>query len=115
MHHTDKLLEHLLSHRKVSDHAVFHRTNRLDVAWNAPKHLLSFAANGLNDFFTSGTTIVANRDDRGLVKNNALAADVNQSVGGTEVDRHVTGKITTQESKHESPARGKLLHAGRGD
>ena len=105
MHHADELLEHLLGDREVGDDAVFHGTNRFDVARDAAKHLLGFATDGLNDLLAARAAVMANRDNRGFVEHNALATDINQRVGGTEVDRHIAGKVTTQESEHECSAR----------
>ncbi len=100
MHHADELLEHLLGDGEVGDDAVFHGADGLDIARHPSKHLLGLAADGLDDFLAIGPAFVANSDDGRLVQHNALAANVNQGIGGTEIDRHIGGEITTQESEH---------------
>src|SRR5690606_18893793 len=100
MHHADELLEHLLGNGKVGDHAVFHGADGLDVAGHATQHLLGFAADRLDDFLAAGSAIVANCNDRRLIKHNTLAMHVIQCVGCTEVDRHIAGEVTTKESEH---------------
>ena len=107
MHHANELLEHLFGDREVGDHAILHGTNGFDVARHAAKHLLGLATDSLNDFLAAGAAVMPNRDDGGFVEDDPLATDVNQRVGGTEVDRHVAGKVTTQESEHECSARKK--------
>src|SRR5690606_27462439 len=103
--HADELLEHLLGHREVGDDAVFHGPDGFDVAGHAAQHLLGLVANSLDDFLAVGTAFVADGDHRWLVEHDALAPDVDQRVGGTEVNRHIAGKITAQESEHGSSAR----------
>src|SRR5690606_10676701 len=100
MHHANELLEHLLGNGEIGDHAVFHGPNGLDVARNATKHLHGLATDSLNDFFATGAAVVAYGDDRGLVEHNSLASDINQGIGGTEIDRHIAGEVTTKKSEH---------------
>src|SRR3546814_9578354 len=64
------------------------------------QHLLGFAANRLNDFLAAGAAIVTDGNNRRLVKNDTFAANVNQGIGGSKIDRHIAGKITTKESEH---------------
>ena len=102
MDHSDELLQHLLSDGKVSDHAVFHRADCLDIAGHFAQHGLGFSTNGLNIFFRIRPALLANRDNRRLIEHNAEATHINQSIGGTQVNCQIIRKITTQKSKHES-------------
>ena len=102
MHHADELLEHLLGNREVGNDAVFHGADRLDVARDPTQHLLGLAADGLDDLLATGAALLADGHDRRLVENDTLAPDVNQGIGGTEVDRHIAGEITAEESEHGS-------------
>ncbi|MCY1312469.1 hypothetical protein D9M70_628960 [compost metagenome] len=43
---------------------------------------------------------MADRDHRGLVKNDPFASDVNQGVGGAEVNGEVGRKLPTKSFKH---------------
>ena len=44
--------------------------------------------------------LVADRDDRGLVEDDALAAHVDEGVGGAEVDREVVGEVAPEVLEH---------------
>ncbi|MNS82828.1 hypothetical protein D3C72_1165850 [compost metagenome] len=105
VHHADELLEHLFGDREVGDNAVLHGPDGLDVAGNSAEHLLGFVADGLDDLFAVRPAFMTDCDHGGLIEHNALAADVNQRIGGTEVNRHIAGKITAQESEHGSSAK----------
>src|SRR5690554_213284 len=100
MHHADKLLEHLFGNGEVGNDAVLHGTNGFDVARHPTQHLLGFPADGLDDLLAVGAAVVAYGHHRWLVKHNPFAADIDQSIGGTEVDRHIAGEVTTKESEH---------------
>jgi hypothetical protein len=96
MDHLDELLEHLLGHREVGDDAVLHRPDGLDVAGHLAQHGLGFLAHGLDGLLALRAAFVADGDDRGLVEHDALAAHVDQRVGGAQVDGQVGGEIAAQ-------------------
>jgi len=96
----DELLEHLLGDGEVGDHAVLHRPDGDDVAGRLAEHLLRFLADRLDGLLAVRAGFLANRHDRGLVKNDALAADVDERIGGAEVDGQVVGEVASQESEH---------------
>jgi hypothetical protein len=100
VHHLDELLEHLLGDGEVGDHAVLHRADGLDVAGHLAEHGLGFLAHRLDGLFAVGAAFVADRDHRGLVEHDALAAHVDQGVGGAEVDGEVGRKLPTEGFKH---------------
>jgi hypothetical protein len=54
VHHADELLEHLLGHGEVGDHAVLHGADGLDVAGHLAQHGLGFVADGLDGFLALG-------------------------------------------------------------
>src|SRR5690606_24475064 len=86
VHHPDELLEHLLRDGEVSNDAVFHRPDGFNVAWDAAEHLLGLFTDRLNRLLAAGPAFLANGHHRRLVQHDALAADVDQGIGGTEVD-----------------------------
>jgi hypothetical protein len=61
-----------------------HRFDRHDVAGRAPEHLFRV----FSDRFDAAVDLV-DRDDRGLVHDDALAARIHTGVGRPEVDRQV--------------------------
>jgi hypothetical protein len=100
VHHLDELLEHLLGDGEVGDHAVLHRADGLDVAGHLAQHGLGFVADGLDGLLAVGAAFMADGDDRGLVQDDALAAHVNQGVGGAKVDGEVGGEVPTEGGEH---------------
>ena len=65
-----------------------------------PEHLLGREADFLDHALAVGSAFLANRHDRRLVQHDALAADVDQRVGRTEIDREIAGKIAFEEFEH---------------
>ncbi len=100
MHHLDELLEHLLGDGEVGDHAVFHRADGLDIARYLAQHLLGFLADRQDALLGIGAALLANRDYGGLIQDDALVADVDQGVGGAEVDREIVGEVAAEKSEH---------------
>ena len=100
MHHPDELLDHLLGDVEVGDHAVFHRADRFNVARHLAEHLLGFLADRQNGFFAIRAAFLTNRHDRRFVKDDALAAHVDQRVRGTEIDRQIVGKVAAKKTEH---------------
>jgi hypothetical protein len=100
MHLADELLEHLLGHGEVGDHAVLHRTNDGNGARRLAEHLLGALADGLNRLFGVRATFHADGHDRRLIEHDALAAHVDQGIGGTEVDGQVIGEVTAKKTEH---------------
>ena len=94
-----KVLQHLLGDREVGDNAVFQGADRGDVAWRAAQHVLGFGAHSFDDpAATAG--IFANRYHRRFVEDDAVAARVDEGIGGAKVDRQVIGKITQDVLEH---------------
>ena len=98
--HADELLEHLLGHREVGDHAVLHRTDGVDVAGHTAEHLLGGVADGVNRGLSVGTALLADGNNAGFIQDDALAAHVDERVGGAEVNGKVIGEVIAEESKH---------------
>ena len=84
MHLADEILDHLLRHFEVGDDAVAKRADGDDRRGRAAEHALGLRAHGEE---LVGPRV--DRDDRGLVEDDALTADVDDRVGGPEVDGHV--------------------------
>ena len=99
----DEVLEHLLGDREVRDHPVLHRADGRDVARRAPEHLLGGEADRLDGLLAVGPAFLADRDHGRLVEDDALAADVNEGVGGAEVDREIGGEVLGNEREHLDP------------
>ena len=78
-----------------------------------PEHLLRREADFLDHALAVGPAFLADRDDRRLVQHDALAAHVDQRVGGAEVDREVAGEVTFEELEHESGSLTELRTAQR--
>src|SRR5690606_433717 len=95
----DEVLQHFFGDLEVGDDAVLHRPDRLDIAGRATEHALGFGADGFDRFLT---VVDADGDDRGLVVNNALAAYIKESVGGTEIDGEIAGKDPSAAFQHVS-------------
>src|SRR5439155_639721 len=105
-HFLDELLQHLLGHRKVGDHAVSHRPDGGDVVRRATEHLLGGEAHLLDDALAVRAAFLADRNDRGLIQYDALAAHVNQGIGRPQVDGEIAGEIALERFEHESLDRG---------
>ena len=76
----DEEAQHRLGDDVVGDDAVLHRPDGLDVAGRAPDHLARFLADG------DDAVVVRDRHDRRFGDDDALALDVDEDVGGAEVD-----------------------------
>ena len=100
MHLADELLEHLLGPCEIGDDAIFHRTDDGDRTGRLTQHLLGALANRLDHPFGIGAAIHTNGNHRGFVENDALAAHINQGIGGTKVDGKIVRKITAQKTEH---------------
>ena len=86
MHLLDEVLDHLLGHFDVGDHAVAQRADRLDAVGSLAHHHLCIVAHGLD---AADAVDRLDGDHRGLVEHDALILDIDERVGGAEVDRHV--------------------------
>src|SRR5690606_37324889 len=71
----DEVLEHALRDVEVGDDAVLQRADRGDVTRRTAKHVLGFDADGL-EHLTAAARLLANRDDRGLVQDDAAPTNV---------------------------------------
>ena len=85
VHLLDEVAEHLLGDVEVGDDAVLQRPDRGDVAGRAAEHALGLDADGVD---LAGALV--DGDHRRLGEHDAAAADVDERVGGAEVDGHVT-------------------------
>ncbi len=56
----------------------------------AAEHLLRLGADG--EHAAAAARVLLHRDDRGLVADDALALDVDQGVGGAQIDRQIVGE-----------------------
>ena len=86
MHLVDEVLDHLLGDVDVGDDAVAQRADGLDLVGRLAHHQLGVVADRL-DLLDAVDRL--DRDHRRLVEDDAAAADVDERIGGSEVDRHV--------------------------
>ncbi len=102
VHLVDEVLQHLLGDREVGDDAFLQRADGGDVVRRAAEHLLGFFADRGHRFCAAGTAVLANGDHGWFVQHDALAAGIDQGVGGAQVDGQVVREHTANASKeHE--------------
>ena len=85
VHQRDEVPQHLLGRLEVGDHAVLERPDHRDLLRGPPDHPLGVVPD--RDELAGG---LVDRDDARLVDQHALAADVDERVGGAQVHGHVT-------------------------
>jgi hypothetical protein len=66
----------------------------------AAEHLLGGETDFLDHALAVGPAVLPDRDHRRLVEDDALAADIDQRVGRTEVDREIVREIALQKLEH---------------
>ena len=81
----NEVTEHFLRDVEVGDDAVLQRPDGRDGAGGAAQHSLGFVPHGQNLVSLDG-------DNRGLSQNDALVLDVDQRVGGAQVNANVIGE-----------------------
>jgi hypothetical protein len=86
VHLVNEVLDHLLGDIDVGDDSVAQRPDRLDLVRRLAHHQLGVLADG---FHLLDAVDGLDRDDRGLVEHDSAATDVDERVGGPEIDRHV--------------------------
>ena len=86
MHFANEVLDHFLGDFDVSDNAIAQRTDRFDRVRRLAHHHLGVIANGFDALDAVNSL---NRDDAGLIEDDALILDVNQRVGRPQIDSHV--------------------------
>ena len=83
----DKVTQHVLADLEVSDDAVLHRTQGLDVARGTTEHHASFITDG--DRLARAR---ANGDDAGLAEDDAAILEEDKRVGRAKVDANGLGE-----------------------
>jgi hypothetical protein len=106
----DEVAQHRLGDVEVGDDAVLHRADGGDVAWGAAEHLLGFVADG-QDLAGGGV----DRDDGRLAQHDALVLDVDEGVGGAQVDADVVGEKSQQLVEHCGGGGGLRNTSGRAE
>ena len=89
----DELLEHLFGDGEVGNHAVLHWPDCSDVAGGTAEHLLGRQTDFLDDLLAVRAALLPDRHHRGFVEDDTLAANIDQRIGGAEVDRQIVGKV----------------------
>ena len=90
-----EVLDHLLGHVEVADDPVAQRADGDDVRRRPADHPLGLGADG-EDLLRLGV----DRDHRRLAHHDAAIADVDERVGGPEVDADVAGEEAEQAVEH---------------
>ena len=101
VHLLDEVAEHLLGDVEVGDHAVLQRADRGDRPGRAAEHPLRLDPDRVH---LAGALV--DRDDGRLGEHDPAAADVDERVGGAEVDGHVAAAESGQvieETHGEAP------------
>ena len=76
---------------------------RMAVMWPGVRPSMFFASwPTASIFLPRAARLLADRDDRRLVEHDALAANVDQSVCGAQIDRQVVGEIAAKILEHGS-------------
>ena len=95
-----EVLDHLLGHVEVADDAVAQRPDRDDVGRRPADHPLGLGADRQDP-----PGLGVDRHDRRLAHDDAAVADVDQRVGGPEVDPDVAGEEAEDPVEHGRRAR----------
>ena len=117
MHLLDELLEHLLGDGEVGDHAVLHRADGGDVARRLAPSICFPTCRPPGWFSWRSGRLRCGSPRRRFVEDDALAAHVDQGVGGAEVDGEIVGKIGAQRTnigKNPGEGAGRWRWAGIG-
>ena len=92
VHLRDEVVQHLLGHVEVRDDPVLERADRDDVSGSPSEHGLGFVTDREHRMVR-----LVNRHDRGLVEHDAFAADIDQRVRGSQIDREIVGEHSGQQ------------------
>src|SRR5215210_2288983 len=84
VHAAQEVAQHLLGHLEVGDHTVTQRTDGRDRGRRTADHAAGLVADGVD--LAGG---LVQRHNRRLGRNDPLAAEVDERVGRTEVDRNI--------------------------
>ena len=104
-----EVLDHLLGHVEVADDAVAQRPDRDDVRRRPADHPLRLGADRQDPL-----RLGVDRDDRRLADDDPAIPDVDQRVGGPEVDPDVAGEEAEQAVEHGRERSSVIASAGRG-
>jgi hypothetical protein len=95
VHLLDEVPQHLLGHVEVGDHTILEGSDGLDGSGRAAEHPLGLDPHGVD---LAGTAVHGHHG--GLGEDDPAAANVDQGVRSTEVDRHVAateaGEVTEE-------------------
>ena len=86
VHLADEMLDHLFRDFEIGDDAVPQGSDGFDVAGCTAEHQLGLVADRQN---LLAAALIDNSDHRRFIENDAACLDVDQSVGGSEIDRHI--------------------------
>ena len=100
MHLANELFEHLLGDGEVGDDAILHRADDGNRPRSLAKHVLGPLTDGLNALLGIRPAFHANGHNGRLVEHDTLAANIDQGVGRSQVNRQIARKITAQKTEH---------------
>ena len=108
VHLLDEVAEHLLGDVEVGDHAVLQRADRGDRPGRAAEHPLRLDPDRVH---LAGALV--DRDDGRLGEHDPAPADVDERVGGAEVDGHVAAAESGQVIEETHGSASVLAEGGR--
>jgi hypothetical protein len=92
VHLVDEVAQHGLGHFEIGNDTVAHGPDGHDIARGAAEHVLGFQSHGQHTVFRS--VVRSHGDHGGFAENDALAFDINQGVGRSQVNGQIAGKDT---------------------
>ena len=90
-HLVDEIPEHVFGDHIVRDHAIAHRTERGDRARGSPEHESRLLTHR-DDPGPVRAILLRERDDGWLGEDDPLPTDVNDDIGGAQVDADLAGE-----------------------
>ncbi len=93
----DKISQHLFGDVEVGNDTIFHRPNGNNAAGGPAKHFFSFHANRQN--LSLAHMVLLYRHHRWLANDDTFSLQIDQSVGGTEVNSQIVGKHAENDVK----------------
>ena len=95
----DEVAQHALGDVEIRNDAIFQRADRHDVGGSPTNHPL-----GVGPYGEHFLGLAVDRHDRGLIDDDAFAADEHEGVGRTEVDANVPRQEAKEAVQHLGPS-----------
>jgi hypothetical protein len=99
VHLADEVMQHLLGHVEVRNDPVLERADGLDIAGGTPHHRLGLVTDGEHRMIG-----LMYGDDGRLVHHDSFPADIDQGIGGAQIDGEVVGEEPGKDAQQHSGA-----------